>query len=475
MTNSRTDPVGHYSPQRRTALVLAGTGTAGAYQAGVLHALKESGVKIDVVAGCGVGAATAVFAAIDAGGRLWDRDGVWRAPEAARFYQWRRSLRVAGWALVIALASVLVPLFALVAGLFAYPLSFLGQVLGIPGSERLIAGYSWLMDEAFQSGVLPTILPRVALVGLTVLVVTLLVVHLRRGRSKRRERRSGIWWAVLGAPVSAAGLREALQTRLWRVIAGAPGKKEPRLDEFGRRYTELLAESLGQPGFHELLLTVHDLDARRDLVFALLDRRRRRDFTDRPPEAAVDRAAELFDLSGVARDHLMEVVCGALALPAVTDAHLATFAPESYWRGETHRFVARPEAVGRLLEELQYAGVEQVIVVSAAGPLSGPHGLRKPRRDAWGRLGEWLAASDAVAVRDAVAARAPGFAALFRIEPSYNALANLDFRGCYDERSDRRQALAELVDRGYEDAYRQFIEPIVAGGDQAVEGEATAT
>jgi hypothetical protein len=179
----------------------------------------------------------------------------------------------------------------------------------------------------------------------------------------------------------------------------------------------------------------------------------------------------LFDLSGVARDHLMDAVLGSLALPAVTEPHLATFTPESYWRGETHRFVARPDAVGRLLEELEYAGVEQVVLVSAANPLGGPHGLSKPRRDAWGRLGEWLAASDAAAVRDAVAARAPGFTAVFRIEPSYNALANLDLRGCYDERSDRRQSLEELINRGYEDAYRQFIEPIVAGGDAAPEPE----
>ena len=41
----------HYSPQRRTALVLTGTGTAGAYHAGVLRALHEAGVKLDIVAG----------------------------------------------------------------------------------------------------------------------------------------------------------------------------------------------------------------------------------------------------------------------------------------------------------------------------------------------------------------------------------------------------------------------------------------
>ena len=56
MTPSGVQPAESYSPRRRTALVLAGTGTAGAYHAGVLRALDEAGVKIDVAAGCGIGA-----------------------------------------------------------------------------------------------------------------------------------------------------------------------------------------------------------------------------------------------------------------------------------------------------------------------------------------------------------------------------------------------------------------------------------
>ncbi len=46
-----------YSPKRRTALVMAGTGAAGAYHAGVLKALDESGVKLDLIVGSGAGAA----------------------------------------------------------------------------------------------------------------------------------------------------------------------------------------------------------------------------------------------------------------------------------------------------------------------------------------------------------------------------------------------------------------------------------
>ena len=60
-----------YSPKRRTALVLTGTGTSGAYHAGVLRALDESGVKIDVVVGSGVGTVAAAFAAAAGGPRLY--------------------------------------------------------------------------------------------------------------------------------------------------------------------------------------------------------------------------------------------------------------------------------------------------------------------------------------------------------------------------------------------------------------------
>jgi len=45
-----------YSPKRRTALLFTGSGSTGAYHAGVLRALDESGVKIDLVVGSGIGA-----------------------------------------------------------------------------------------------------------------------------------------------------------------------------------------------------------------------------------------------------------------------------------------------------------------------------------------------------------------------------------------------------------------------------------
>src|ERR1700758_3638455 len=100
---TRSGDTHSYSPERRTALVLTGTGTAGAYHAGVLRALQEAGVKLDVVGGRGVGAVGALFAAVDGGPRLWDEKGFWRSSRVASFYAWRPALVLGLWALAISL------------------------------------------------------------------------------------------------------------------------------------------------------------------------------------------------------------------------------------------------------------------------------------------------------------------------------------------------------------------------------------
>ena len=85
-----------YSPKYRTALVLTGTGTAGAYHAGVLRALAEAGVRIDLVAGHGAGAIGAFFTAIEGGPSLWSQDGFWRQKAVSGFYAWRPALARGG-------------------------------------------------------------------------------------------------------------------------------------------------------------------------------------------------------------------------------------------------------------------------------------------------------------------------------------------------------------------------------------------
>jgi hypothetical protein len=95
--------------------------------------------------------------------------------------------------------------------------------------------------------------------------------------------------------------------------------------------------------------------------------------------------------------------------------------------------------------------------------------LSAGRSDVRGRAGEQLAAFEAASLRDALDQFAGRFASLFLIRPGHYPLTPFDFAGVYDERSDRLHTMGELLDRGYEDAYRQFIEPIVGAGAEPAE------
>ncbi len=448
--------------------MFTGTGTAGAYHAGVLRAFHEAGIKIDLVAGRGVGAATAIFAAVDGGSRLWETTGLWRARRLPQLYRGRLPLRAAAWALGVSLALLLLPLLALACGVVVYPVAFLLRVIGSGAGSTLAVGYARLIAAAFEPAGLPTLLPRLValtLVGVLAGLFAAAYVARLRGRVVPRER-ARFWWLAFGAPLTSRRAHRLLVGELWRLVGGLR-TRTPADCDVSRRYTELLRDNLGQPGFRELLLATHDLDTHRDLVFAQLAEPRRRGFFLRRPGAGAERrAAEAFDLGGAAGDHLLDALAGALAVPLVTEPHLVRFAAESYWRGETHRLIDRPDALARLLEEVRVAGAEQAIVVSAAAEILEPYGLRLRRGDLHARAGEVAASLEAAALRDALLSPPAGFAGLFEIHPAYNPLAPFDFGGCFDERSDRRHTLGELVDRGYEDAYRQFIDPVIAAGGE---------
>jgi len=150
---SATDP---YSPQRRTALVLSGTGTAGAYHAGVLRALHEAGVKIDIVAGRGVGAVGALFAAVDGAQRLWDDKGFWRGADLHTLYFWRPTPRIVAWALAVSVAVVAVPIAAVAIGLVVFPIDFLLKMVGAGGASGLTGAYLRFADASFAPEALPT-------------------------------------------------------------------------------------------------------------------------------------------------------------------------------------------------------------------------------------------------------------------------------------------------------------------------------
>jgi len=466
-------PDRQYSTRLRTAVVLTGSGTAGAYHAGVLRALHEAGVKIDLAAGRGVGAIGAFFAAVDGGVRLWEPNGLWRSASAAGFYRWRLPLRIAGWALVAAAVVFAVPVALLGVAVLVGTAGLLLTLVGLTApAATLRSTFSGWVDALFAPTALPTTIPRLVLFALLIGVAALsasLMWSALRTRASRRARQS-VMWRLLGSPLTSSNLFARSLAELWNLIRGAAAIAAPEPNDLARRYVELLSDNLGQPGFRELLITVHDLDARRDVVFALLGHAHRPRFFGRPgtPDAAA-RYLEVFDLAGISRDHAFDALAGTLALPVATAPHLTTFSAEGPWRGESHRLCDRPAALARLLREVAAAGAEQVILVSAASPEGRAHELSAGRVELRGRTGEYLAAFEAAGLRDVLEHFDGRFAGLFVIRPVHNPVGPLDFAGVYDERSDRVQALSELVDRGYEDAYRQFIEPIVGAGGEPME------
>ena len=460
-----------YSPQSRTALVLTGSGTAGAYHAGVLRAFQEAGVKVDVVAGAGMGVASAVFAAVDGGAQLWEQDGFWRSAEARRYYRVRPALRAAAWAFAGSLSVVLLPVLALVAGLVVYPLGFVLQVAGVSSGAWASRAYTSVVETAFDPAFLPSALPRALLVSLALVAGTLGVLALAAlvaGRGRRRDA-APVWWRIVGAPLTSAGAARAVFQGLWQLLGGAAGARRPSPTDVSRAYSELLRDNLGQPGFRELLVTVHDLDVRRDFVFALIGERHRRDFFRARNGSRGDRRlAEAFDLAGASRERLLDAVLAGISLPVATEVPLIGFPAESFWCGERHRAAARPGALDRLLDELRLAGVDQVVVVSPFPEIEGPHRLAVPRGDWRGRVSDYLAGAEAAALRSALASPS-AFRGLYVVCPAYNPIGPLDMSGRYDERSDRSVTLAELVDRGYQDAYQQFIDPVVGASGERLE------
>jgi len=320
-------------------------------------------------------------------------------------------------------------------------------------------------QAAFAPEALPTWLPRLVFLVLGAAAAAAAVDGWFTSRRTLAPSIGAIWWGTVRAPMSSANAIDHCWRVMWDLVRGATQLKEPAPAELARRYGEMLAESLGQPGFRELIVTVHDADAHRDLLFALVSESRRRDLIRRPTtDAGEERRAEVFDLAGVARDHLTDAVAGALTIPLATEWHRVTFAPDGYWRGETHRLCDRPAGLIRLIDELIEFGAEQIILVSAAPESPGPHALASPRLDGRGRLGEYMQSAEAAVVRDATTTT--GGVRIFTVRPAHNPIGPFDFSGGYDDRSQRRQGLGELINRGYEDAYHQFVEPVVgASGD----------
>jgi hypothetical protein len=366
----------------------------------------------------------------------------------------------------LSVALVTVPLLAVSVGLVVFPIDFVLKMIGF-GGGGLTASYLRVVQSLFAPEGLPTWLPRLVLLvlGTSALVAAITAYW----GSLAGRPRGAFWWRIVPAPLTAEPTIDLCWATLWELIRGATQLKQPARGDLARRYAELLADNLGQPGFRELLIVVHDVDASRDLVFALVSESRRRDLLRRSrTEEAEQRRASVHDLSGIARDHLSDAVAAALTIPIASNFHAIQFSPDGYWRGERHRLTDRPSALERVVSELLDLGVEQLVLVSAAPESPGPHALAAPRLDGRGRCGEYLRSAEAAIVHDAVSMVRERGPRMYAIRPEYNPIGPLDFTGAFDDRSVRRPSLTELMSRGYEDAYHQFIEPVVGASGERV-------
>jgi hypothetical protein len=463
--------VREYSPKRRTALVFTGSGSTGAYHAGVLRALDESGVKIDLVVGSGMGAVSAAYAAVGGGPRLYGEDGFWESVRWGSFYRLRPTVRLA------------LGLLGVSFGIFALPV-LLGLLLGILFpllliADRVFSGVAsqalsllWVAPEALSGPYLAAqAVPVFALAMLAIVAVA--VVYL-----KDRRRFAESFESFLDADPGLARLRRGL----WEIARGASLSGGPPSEaELGRRYVALLAENLGEPGFRELVLRAADLDRGESLAFSLL-----RDREGNAPRAGEGPLANAVDLRVPGHDTLFfDALATGLLCPMAMPMRRVSFPKGAVHAGETHRLTDATFVPGSGIAEALAAGAEQVIVVTGVPETAAPLARRRgplARIDASVRALERQAADEVGAAwrvnrmvstlghrgengrgawEDPATGRVYGEVDLWVIRPDRRALGPMELDGVRDPATEVLQTTDDLRELGFRDAYRQFVEPVV--------------
>jgi len=468
-----------YSPRRRTALVLTGSGTSGAYHAGVLKALDESGVKLDLVVGSGVGAVGAAFGAAAGGPGLYGERGFWADVSWDAFFRLRPAARIAILLLACSFGVFLLPVvLALAAGLL-FPLVLILDVVS-PGwagraGAALLGAPSVLRAPYLASLSLPIFfLCAAGLLGLLRLWIT-----------HRRRMGESFEWLLDPGPA-----RQRLRDALWEIARGAVISRAPSEAELGRKYVSLLSENLGQPGFRELILRTADLETGGPLPFVVLDDAHRAAFASaraRGPRSRLEGLPGAVDLRVPGYDALVfDAVMTGLLAPGVVPVRRVSFPKGGIFAGESHRLTESGLAGGSGLSEAIAAGAEQILFVTAAPEEARPLARRRgPRALADGVIATLERQAVEVDLRaterlnrmvetlghrtddggrgwqDPATGRLYRAIDLYVIRPDQRVLAPLDLDGSEDPATEVRTTTADLVELGYRDAYRLFVEPVV--------------
>lgn len=459
--------------------MLAGTGTSGAYHAGVLKALDESGVKIDLLVGSGAGAIAAAFGAVSAGAQVYGPAGFWAGVRWRSFYRLRPAL--AGIAALFAVAGVVffLPLGAGLAFGLLFPLVLVLDRLWPGLASRFLAPLREA-PEALGG-------PYLAVLALPVAVLSILALVLlaRFGRDRRRLLEA------FESHLVSRGAEARLRRHLWAAVRGAAPSPMPASDaDLGRSYVALASENIGEPGFRELILRVLDLETGQVLPLLLLGDERRAAFAAARPRGRHPRslpspgAADLRAPGG--EGLLFDAVLTGLLPPLAAPVRRVTFPKHGMFSGETHRLTDATLAGGTGIGEALAAGAEQIVLVTACPEAPGPPRRRRGRRalhDAFllalerqavecdlrqaerinrmvGTLGHETEDGER-AWEDPAAGRLYRAFALYVVRPEKRWLGPLDLDGAMDPETEVVLTTSDLLEKGHRDAYRLFVEPIV--------------
>jgi hypothetical protein len=440
-----------FSHHRRTAVILLGDGTASAYLAGAMSALDAAGVRVDVVLGKGAGALIAALSAIDADKRLEGDDGL--LARVAKRAPWglRPLYKVTLCCLALSFAAFLSPALVGVVALLFVPFVTVARLLtgsGSSAAEPSWFGYLLQAGEPYylRAMVVPLIVLCTFWLGWFVVAAV-------------RERR----WPKLPELYELSTLIELLESTFWRAVRGTSTDERPRdREELGDAYRKLLAGSLGQRGFRELIFYALDTDGGHEVPFAMLKER----FFKRLEKHRLGRAegirSEPIDLAHAGGTLLFDALIAALSPPGLVASVALKLPLGTRNGGEVHRFSSSLFAASSAMADAIASGAEQIIIVASCTPGERPMG------NALERLTE-SALRNRLSDELSEAARAPEFP-VFLIRPDKQRLSLYEIAGRAQFGNDRLD-LAALSAHGHRDAFRLFIDPVLGdvhpGGDES--------
>jgi hypothetical protein len=411
----------------------------------------ESGVRIDLMIGKGVGALVAAFGAIQAGEKLYGRSGLLQGITRERPWQWRAPF-VTGFACLAAAFGVFIsPAILGIVLLVLLPLLATARIL-VPGAVD--AFYQAVQGKIalFAAQLDPFYLRAMAFpiaVLFAILAVRWVVPGLMNGRQGARGWRR---WFGEGLVELTPSIK-ILERGLWEAVRGASVEtRPPRPKDIGLRYRDLLLASLGQHGFCELMFYALDLRSGQEVPFTLLKERwHNRMTTPGPSRSAV--AAEPMDLTGEAGVLFFDALVASISPPIVTPSVSMKLPLEGRYGGEVHPFSSSLLAGQSAVVDAVAAGAQQIIYVSGSSAGEDPGcGMLQSLTEA--------------AVRQSLEAdlrwgkRDPSQPAMFVVRPEKPRLGLYEFSGRRLS-GDERLEVDALAAHGERDMLRMFIQPIV--------------